>query len=563
MFDIIIKNGKKESYIKLNGNKLEGFSAVNGVITSLTEVEINTINLLKLSDNKEYLGKDNEYDVYLDNNSLLKHYLKNGVEDIEATWKHNGKNALLYSEKFKMNDKVKRFLLKGGMCLTLTLGTLSILLSNSFIIQSSAESISNNSLEDEKEPVSSNSLGENLIIINGKSYEEKMLSFNTPITYEQIKTYIDKNDNLTEEEKELFDNKKMLSDIFSYYENTNMNILIPIIFDDLKIKYFLEAPKENGDFKGAFYDPLIPDTIFVNTYKDKDFLISNEISESDIALDYYDRKAHEYVHIFQASYEYKYLIEASAEIISCEYDEKCVNASYENPVKNTKILMEMIGPEPIWKLNFSGDDTDLVTAIKDNLEEEQANDLINLLKEDPSETEIEDLDTRITNLLSQMYRNMYGQEMATNPFIDCLLGNGTMYDRYYFNSDLTIKTPYTSQTSYNFWHAYAVSNFSNLDVLNDINNPLSEELYILIKNDVEVNNISNLTQDFLEKNKVKFYYHGKEISFDSINLERYKNNPITYQGDIILKENKINYYLPIFELFPDQRINIQNMANSF
>ena len=90
MFDIIIKQGKKESFIKLNDNKLEGFTVFNGNIFSLTGEEVNCINLLKLSENKEYLGKDNEYDVYLDNNSGLKHYFKNGREDIEVTWIHNG-----------------------------------------------------------------------------------------------------------------------------------------------------------------------------------------------------------------------------------------------------------------------------------------------------------------------------------------------------------------------------------------------------------------------------------------------------------------------------------------
>lgn len=113
MFDIIIKNGKKESYIKLNGNKLEGFNAQNGVVTPLTIEEVNSINLLNLSDNKSYLGQDNDYDIYIDNISGLKHYFKDGKEDFEATWEHNGEDALLYSgDKSKDEDEVKTFKLK-------------------------------------------------------------------------------------------------------------------------------------------------------------------------------------------------------------------------------------------------------------------------------------------------------------------------------------------------------------------------------------------------------------------------------------------------------------------
>ena len=258
-----------------------------------------------------------------------------------------------------------------------------------------------------------------------------------------------------------------------------------------------------------------------------------------------------------------YITEASAEIISYEYDNECINVSYLEPVKNTKILMEMVGPKPIWKLNFSGDDNDLVNIIRANLSEEQANRLISLLKENPSETQIENLDISITELLSQMYTNMYGEDMLTNPFIDCLLGNGEMRNRYYFNSDLIEKEiPYMNQRNFYFWHTYAVSNTPILDVLNDIHNPNSEELYILFKNDIEVDNISYFTPSFLEENEVKFYYHGKEIDFDSINLEEYKNIPITYQGDVYLEDKEIKYYPTIYESFPEQRINQEEFLNS-
>ena len=407
MFDIIIKNGKKESYIKLNGNKLEGFNAQNGVVTPLTIEEVNTINLLNLSDNKSYLWQDNDYDIYIDNISGLKHYFKDGKEDFEATWEHNGEDALLYSgDKSKDEDEVKTFKLKkviatwskaafkGYMIAALYGVSISLIYEPDMTIYNIKYKISEVKVTLSKE-------------------------YNDGVTVEQIESYIKENDKLTEEEKEMFYNEKLLEDVVPYYENTNMNILIPLKFDGLQTEYFYAMPEENGNFTAAYYDSLIPNRIFVNTYNG----------------DRYDDKVHEYIHLLQIAHEYKYIKEASAEIISFEYDDKYIIDAYEIAVKNTKILMEIVGPVPIWKLNFSGDDTDLVNIIRENLEEEKANELISLLKEKPNNSKIKNLDKSIETLLSEMYQNMYGEDMRNNPFINCLLGNGKMNRRYYFNSD--------------------------------------------------------------------------------------------------------------------------------
>lgn len=549
MFDIIIKQNKKESYIKFEDTKIKGFNVQNGVVTPLTIEEVNIINLLKLGDDKSYLGKENDYDVYLDNISGLKHYFKNSKEDIEATWLYNGEDALIYKDFIleKSRDKVKKIKLKNSTLIISSIFFCSIVASSIIITSRTTYSsvISNNSNFNtirENSTISENST------VSENSAEEITLPSNDIVTLEQIQFYIDNNDKLTEEEKEMVNNTKLLEDIIPYYENTNMNVLIPLKFNELQVFYYYAEPKKDENTNGyvgveaAFYSPLTPDKLYVNTYFGKE--------------NRYDDKVHEYVHLLQVEHECRYIIEASAEIISCEYDAKCVNNAYREPVKNTKILMEMIGPKPIWKVCFSGDETDLVNAIKANLEEEKANKLIDLLKEKPGSDQIENLDTDITALLSEMYTNMYGEDMKTNPFINCLLGNGQMHSRYYFNSDFIEKEiPYTKEQNFNFWPTYSVSNIPVLDVLNDIENPNSEILYILFKDNVKVGSINDFTSDFLEENEVKFYCQGKEISFDSIDLEKYKNIPINYQGDIMLEEKKVNYYPSILELFPDQRIS--------
>lgn len=553
MFDIIIKQGKKESFIKLNDNKLEGFTVFNGNIFSLTGEEVNCINLLKLSENKEYLGKDNEYDVYLDNNSGLKHYFKNGREDIEVTWIHNGEDALIYKGNNK-KEQVKKILLKRG---TLTTIIISSMLFFSILSNDVLKAKENKSYEVPYETTVENKVPEKEII-------DTISLESMPITVFRIEKLIEENNKLTEEEKELAGNTKLLEDIVPYYENTNMNVLIPLKFDDLHVKYYYREPekkqnenKDNNGYVGvesAFYSELIPDTLFINTYFGTE--------------DRYDDKAHEYIHLLQVSHEYNYISEACAEIISSEYDEKCVYDAYSNPVKNTKILMEIVGPKPIWKLNFNGEDTDLVNIIRTNLEEEKANELIKLLKEKPGKDQIEGLDTDITDLLSQMYQNMYGEDMKSNPFIDCLLGNGKMYNRYYFNSDFIEKeAPYTKEiistlpADYTFWYVYVFSSdyYFNpeIDIKDYIYNKDIDIVFMLSKNQLQFNDIKAITEDMFEKNEIKFYYHGEEFTKNSFDLSNYENIPFKLLGGInpeVQQEEKITYYPTIYELFPDQRI---------
>ncbi len=538
MFDIIIKNGKKESYIKLNDNKLEGFNAQNGVITPLTIKEVNSINLLKLSDDRKYLGKDDEYDVYLDNKSGLKHYFKDGVEDANATWEHNGEDALLYSgDKSTDEDEVKTFNLKEKIAI-ITKSIFRGYIAGAFI----ALSISF-------------LLDPDMTIYNIKykiSEVNVTLSkeYNDGVTIEQIESYIKENENLTEEEKVMFYNEKLLEDVVPYYENTNMNILIPLKYADLQ---FEEYYKEKNSTR-AYYNETKPNAIFLNTYYDNE--------------DRYDDKVHEYIHLLQIAHEYKYIKEASAEIISSEYDDKCTIDTYEIAVKNTKILMEIVGPVPIWKLNFSGDDTDLVNIIRENLEEEKANELISLLKEKPTKSKIKNLDKSIETLLSEMYQNMYGENMRNNPFINCLLGNGKMNRRYYFNSDFIEKNqPYrpvevnTLPSGYTFWYVYAFSSeyYLNpeIDIKSYIYNKDVDIVFMLSKNQLQFNDIRAIEEDVFEKNEIKFYCHGEEFTKDNFDLSKYEGIPFNLVGGInpeVETGIRYIYYPTIYESFPSQRI---------
>ena len=62
----------------------------------------------------------------------------------------------------------------------------------------------------------------------------------------------------------------------------------------------------------------------------------------------------------QSFNEYSYIKEASASLISSEYY-NVPNITYTEAVSRLQFLMELIGEETIWNLNFSGTTTDSKT----------------------------------------------------------------------------------------------------------------------------------------------------------------------------------------------------------
>ena len=110
MYNILIENGKTESFIKIVGQKLQGFNVRNGIISNITEKELNIVNSLKLSQNKTYIGKENEYEFYIDNISGLKHFFKDGIENIQQFCEEIGSDALLY--ELEDDKKITTFAVK-------------------------------------------------------------------------------------------------------------------------------------------------------------------------------------------------------------------------------------------------------------------------------------------------------------------------------------------------------------------------------------------------------------------------------------------------------------------
>jgi len=90
------KNKKFLNAIKINAD---------GKVTEDKDIINQILNIIKYNDNCIFIKKENGYDVYLDQITNYKHYLKNGKEDFLMFYLNNGIDATCY--KIKNNKKEK------------------------------------------------------------------------------------------------------------------------------------------------------------------------------------------------------------------------------------------------------------------------------------------------------------------------------------------------------------------------------------------------------------------------------------------------------------------------
>lgn len=412
MFDAIIIDGKKESYLKLDNNKITGFTLINNVISNITPEDIEILNYLKLSNNKTYIGKQNEYDVFLDNESNLTHFFKDNKEDLKKFYDYNGKDFILYKQD-NSNNKQKNVIvieIKSKKSKAIV----NILIGLNLLTSITCSIISYNNNTNANLNIDNNS---NVIVIEHSE----------PITYEQIDYYLNDSNYITTEDKELFNNEKLLNDVIPYYNGTNMDYLITKKMEDLKIVYYYEPLSEDYHTTG-YYNTMEPNVININVN-------ASEAKQQKT-------KGHEYIHLLQSVHiplNYLYLSEASAELINYEYYGYEIDY-YKNETKNLKILLEIVGPEPIWELNFAGDDTKLKNIIENNLEEKDSKRLLYLLNQKPKS--LDNIDLEIENLLNKLYKNIYKEDIVNNTCIIAIKEDRLKY-KYYFNSEkIEEHTPY-------------------------------------------------------------------------------------------------------------------------
>ena len=178
-----------------------------------------------------------------------------------------------------------------------------------------------------------------------------------------------------------------------------------------------------------------------NLNEEEKSLIRNENLIESIDELNIDRNYYEYIHLLQANCDYSILTDGSAEII-CEEFYNCQKHAYPLEVRYTKILMEIIGPEPIWRYNFEENSQALEEAIKPYLEDGEYKNLMQILNTNtevfPNHLE------NLNNLLKKLYYNKYGKAIYEDDHLKALLTyretlptleDELYYNRSYFNEE--------------------------------------------------------------------------------------------------------------------------------
>lgn len=338
------------------------------------------------SSKEKFLKKEGFYDVYVNEETGYHHFYQNGKQDISKFFQMNGEDALLYKD-LPVDDRIKQFHYQNSRApytryISMMIDLLSV---TAFFLEMQ------------------------YVVPRVYSQLDPRAYYFDATTLSQS---INSSAELTDREKEILCNDKLFSDIctvpmrsFAFHDlrekTSNVSIVgldeSDVIHNDIREKLGL------SQFAG-YYSSLEPNVLHVDDM-------------------YYNRDVvtHEFVHLLQSCDE-KYLTEACAEIIAYEYYDAPVD-SYLEEVKRTRVLMEIVGSDPVWQSNFSGDSSKLHELLKHNLSSEDYESVCRILKTSPGNTtdeKMNQVNQRFDEILSRLYENIYHEPIENNQAIQLI-----------------------------------------------------------------------------------------------------------------------------------------------
>lgn len=254
---------------------------------------------------------------------------------------------------------------------------------------------------------------------------DKALDFE--ITDDKMIELINNSDNLSDEEKEYLVNEKFLADIEETINNGDNGVLISYHLDDMRIIPMTERDKKNMPNVAGYYNQV---------YAPKKLNIRNYCEE--LTIENKDDISHEFIHSLEGC-PYLYIREAFTAIVNSEY--YTYDNSYHDEKVRLKVLMEVIGPQPIWEASFTRDASMLDNILDTYLTADEAKKLKELFNRHiVNEENIKKVNREIDELLGVLYYNIYGKTIDSDRVIYALYnynyGNSLCYiNRNYFNID--------------------------------------------------------------------------------------------------------------------------------
>ena len=389
---INIKDGSIDIVLYLNKFSYYGYQYCGNTVSKLNSI---SFNLFKLSNDYKNLGEIDGYHIIYDNETGLKHYYKDGLEDLEKLFYNNGEECVRFLGNGNRIGKERIFRIKRKI-ITLTLSAFLLFnaMTGSFMaVDTFADVVS------------------------------------TDYSVSDIYDFIYSSVNLSEDEKAYLYNENFLTDVLAVInESAYMKEKYLSYFNNIDITGEYDWDSLLDSVNG-YYLESTPSSLYVKEY--------NGLNNCNMST-----VAHEYVHLCQNIHGYNVIIEACAEIISNEYFNNAYLDCYFDHVKLVKILMEIIGSKVIWEYNFTADFSEIEAAIKQYLTGEEydefLNDLtFNLGDEEGNKVKYDSL----INLFSKIYMAKYNANMDDDIVIN-IIRNGTRsmllhgdraFVRYYFN----------------------------------------------------------------------------------------------------------------------------------
>lgn len=418
-------NEKKIDFIYCDENDiLCGFSYDEGLIHEIDEKTFDNLNVFKLGLKRHSVGFKNGYEIILDEESGLKHFFRDGKENLVMLYKENGIENSNYSLISKLNRNIKnngflrarKFILNG---LIVTLFGIECMIG--LFTFNQKEVFYNDGY---------NGIVFQVPFANNKIFfygDSSIAYYSSDAKTEDFMGYIKESKNLDRVEKKFLCCEELLADVVNCYSEEDL-IIAQVRHTNIDIVPFTEEDKKESLLGFYCGDNLL------------------HIRHYNSSLDLYDEDVrevlgHEYIHLLELS-DYKFFKESIAEIASYEYflkSDKCREGNYFDGVKLTKMLMEIIGPEPVWNSTFKRDCYEVEDAVKPYLNDQDFTTFVKLIMKNPHKLDSDEFNDFFT-ILCKLYKSKYGDSLYNNKMITAIYLDNE-HSRIYFNNSIVKDFP--------------------------------------------------------------------------------------------------------------------------
>jgi hypothetical protein len=280
--------------------------------------------------------------------------------------------------------------------------------------------------------------------------EEKKFNQNVEETYQSVLENFDysylcemiyQNENLTVEEKELFTSSMFLRDLANTPMTLEQSAILCFNLKNMVIEEFGFIRKGKNKLDKLIGNPNVLGYVSDKVYKRNVINIyEDDMNEADLI------KTHEFVHVTQCNFKYKYLIEAVAEIVSSDYWLNPILA-YSNAVIRIRLLAYILGPEVVWNSVFASPEY-LENELSKYLNADELEIFLNCLSISPNsqrvdeKTGIGDVDAEVDYYLKLIYERKFDDSFEESKTIQ-MLYNADKYGNVYIDDgDIYVTSKY-------------------------------------------------------------------------------------------------------------------------